>query len=77
MNITKRIDLLGGMQGKLFMQITNLFNNKHLRLFSGDDLIQYMEEDQKPVHATTKEPLVWNWYSNLPREIYFGLAVEF
>jgi len=77
MNITKRIDLLGGMQGKLFMQITNLFNNKHLRLFSGDDLIQYTEEGQKPVHKTTKEPLVWNWYTNLPREIYFGMAVEF
>ena len=63
---------------KRLIQIKNLLNNKHLRLPSEeDDKTRYFEEGLMPVHDVTREPLVWNWYSNRPREIYVGIGVEF
>jgi len=62
---------------KMFVQITNLFNGKHLRLFSGSDLDNYMANGTLPFQSTTKEPTDWNWYTNDPRQIYVGTTIEF
>lgn len=77
MSISKNIRFSELLNLKLFIQITNLFNDQHLRLFSGTDLDNYMIDGSRPVQATTKEPTVWNWYTNLPRQIYFGTTLEF
>jgi hypothetical protein len=78
MNVTKRIGLFNGMNIKFSMQIRNLFNQKDLRLpASGDDRNKYFEEGILPVQELTKEPLMWSWYYNNPREIYFGCSLEF
>ncbi len=77
MNIAKTIGLLSGISVKFSMQITNLLNQKHLRLPGGGDRIIYFEEDLLPVHNTTREPTEWSWYSNRPRQIFAGLVLEF
>jgi hypothetical protein len=59
------------------MQVTNLFNAQHLRLFSGTTLDNYLTSGQKPFQATTKEPTEWNWYTNQPRQITFSTTIEF
>jgi len=77
MNISRTIGLFHGMKAKFSANIKNVFNQSHLKRFSGDDLDRYMQEGLKPIQDKTKEPLVWEWYYNLPREIYFGLTFEF
>jgi len=78
MSVIKKIKLLQGMDARLSIQIKNLFNNKHLRLpTGGDNRIRYFQEGLMPVHDITREPLVWSWYTNRPREIYVGVGVEF
>ena len=62
---------------KFFVQVTNLFNNKNLNyLTSATERDQYMSQGILPFQATTREPLEWSWYSDLPRQIYFGTTVE-
>ncbi|MFZ4621277.1 MAG: hypothetical protein ACOYNS_12025, partial [Bacteroidota bacterium] len=79
MNINKSIHLSDGIAVKFFIQITNLFNQKHLVQFAegSTSLNNYMASDILPFQATTKEPTEWNWYTNNPRQIYFGTTVEF
>jgi hypothetical protein len=78
MSVSKAIPLYGSMRAKLTMQIRNLLNTKHLRLPSGeDDRIEYFESDILPYHNTTRQPLIWDWYTNRPREIYFGMIFDF
>jgi hypothetical protein len=59
------------------VQITNLFNSKDMRLFTGTDLDQYMASGSMPYQAVTKEPTEWNWYTNDPQQFYFGTTIEF
>ena len=77
LNLTRTVRILGNLSMKLFVQVTNLFNSKHLRLFTGTDLDHYMTDGTLPFQATTKEPTEWNWYTNDPRQIYFGTTIEF
>jgi hypothetical protein len=78
MNVSKKIWLYSGITAKFSLRIRNLFNQKHLRLPSGEDArIEYFENGILPYHPTTKEPLIWDWYSNQPREIIFGMTLEF
>jgi hypothetical protein len=77
LNLTKNILLQNGTKIKFFVQISNLFNNKWLRLFSGNELDLYKTTGEMPYQSTTKEPTEWNWYTNNPRQIYFGTTVEF
>ncbi len=77
MNLSKKIKLFGTMEAKLFINVINLFNEKQLNLLSGTDMTNYQELGQLPFNNTTKEPMVWDWYINSPREIYFGLQIDF
>jgi len=77
LNISKSIPLRSGAKLKFFVQVTNLFNNQWLRLFTGNDLDMYNTTGEKPYESTTKEPTEWNWYTNNPRQIYFGTTIEF
>ncbi len=77
LNLSRRIRMFGLRAIKISLQVTNLFNQKHLRLFSGTTLDNYLTNGILPFQATTKEPTVWNWYTNLPRQIYFGTTIEF
>jgi len=77
MNVTKTIQLSDNLTMKFFVQVTNLFNDKHLRLFTDSDLDNYMTSGTLPFNKTTKEPTEWNWYTNDPRQIYFGTTIEF
>ncbi len=79
MNISKNIHLADNISFKLFIQVTNLFNEKHLVQFSegSTSLNNYMANNILPFQSTTKEPTEWNWYTNNPRQIYFGTTVEF
>jgi hypothetical protein len=77
LNLSKTIALHNDVKLKLFVQITNLFNNKDLRLFTGTDLDQYMSSGTLPFQAVTKQPTEWNWYTNDPQQFYFGTTVEF
>jgi hypothetical protein len=64
---------------ELSLDVINLFNQNQLRLFGGAEMQQYQEEDKLPQHPTTAEPRGWDWYylQQLPRQIFFGLGVEF
>ena len=81
LNISRNIVIGDRMKLKIFVQVTNLFNAQDLRLFSNaganKDLDNYMLYGTLPYQATTKEPTVWNYYTNLPRQIYFGTTLEF
>lgn len=77
LNLTRNIRLLDNLTLKLFLQVTNLFNSRHLRLFSGTELENYITNGTLPFQSTTKEPTEWNWYTNDPRQIYFGTTIEF
>ena len=77
MNLSKSFDLFNEVTIKFYLQVTNLFNQKHLRRPTGQALTDYMEEGLLPVHPTTREPMVWEWYSNRPRQTNFGVNVEF
>ena len=77
LNLARSIRLRENLSMKFFVQVTNLFNSKHLRLFSGTDLDNYMTNGTLPFQSATKEPTEWNWYTNDPRQIYFGTTIEF
>ena len=77
LNLSRSVRIHGNLAMKFFLQVTNLFNSRHLRLFSGTDLNNYMTDGTLPFQATTKEPTEWNWYTNDPRQIYFGTTIEF
>jgi hypothetical protein len=77
LNINKSVNILENIKLKLFIQVTNLFNQKHLQLFSGTNLTNYMEYGTLPFQSTTREPMEWSWYSNLPRQINIGTTLEF
>ena len=76
LNLSKTVPLASGTMLNVFAQVTNVFNQKHLRLFGGDDLTNYTEEGVLPFHPVTREPEVWNWYVNRPRQAYFGVTLE-
>jgi len=77
MSLMYRINLNKNMKIKLFAQIKNLFNQKHLRLPSGEEnKRRYFEEGKLPEQSLTREPLEWLWYMNTPRQIYYGIAFE-
>ncbi|MCX6137371.1 MAG: TonB-dependent receptor [Ignavibacteriales bacterium] len=77
LNLSKSIPLGNGAKMKLYVQVTNLFDDHWLRLFTGNDLDQYMTLGKLPYQPTTKEPTEWNWYTNNPRQTYFGTTIEF
>jgi outer membrane receptor protein involved in Fe transport len=77
LNVSKNILFDGGVKLKFYIQVTNLFNDQWLRLFSGNDLDMYKTIGEKPYQSTTKEPAEWSWYINNPRQIYLGTVVEF
>ena len=91
MRLSKRFDLPGSMRGEFAMDVHNLFNNKQLRLFTGQDLFNYMENDgQMPVVKATYrqadgspaefvEPDQWLIYRPdlQPREIFFSLSLSY
>jgi len=77
LNLNRMVRFSDDVRLKIFMQVTNLFNQKHLRLFTGNDLINYKEQGILPYQSTTREPAEWSWYSNLPRQINFGTTLEF
>lgn len=91
MRLSKRFGLPGSMRGEFAMDIHNLFNNKQLRLFAGQDLFNYMENDgQMPVVKATYrqtdgspaefvEPDQWLIYRPdlQPREIFFSLSLSY
>ncbi len=77
LNLTRSLRLFGALNMKLFVQVTNLFNQQHLRLFGSSDMRVYQEEGKLPFQATTKEPMEWDWYSNQPRQIILGTTLEF
>ena len=89
--LSKRFGLLGGIRGEFAMDIRNLFNNKILRLFTGQDMFNYMENDgQLPVVKATYrnpdgspaehvEPDQWLVYRPdlQPREMFFSFSLEY
>jgi hypothetical protein len=79
MTLSRRFRLSEGLSMKVFVQVTNLFNEHHLRQYAegSSDLVNSMTSGQLPIQATTKEPTVWNYYTNDPRQIYFGTTIEF
>ncbi len=81
MNVTKTVKVVGNMNANFSILVKNLFNQKHLRLPGGSstsgDRIRYFEEAELPYHEITREPMVWDWYYNNPREIYLSMALEF
>lgn len=78
LNISKSFNLMNDIKFKLFVQVTNLFNNKNLRyITSATSRNLYMQEGILPFQSTTGEPLEWSWYSNLPRQIFIGTTIEY
>jgi hypothetical protein len=77
LSVNRTIRLFGGAKVVAFVQVTNLFNSKHLRLFGTTDMRQYQEQGILPFNSITKEPTEWSWYTNLPRQITFGTTIEF
>ncbi|MDE2726057.1 MAG: hypothetical protein OXI59_22045, partial [Gemmatimonadota bacterium] len=64
--------------------VINLFNQKQLRLPTGNNLQQYHENGRLPfvVYGTgdfrEEEDDVWRWYNQrqMPREVIFGVQVR-
>ena len=77
-NLSKTFEIYKSITCRMSVQVANLFNQKHLRLpASSAALTEYFENGLLPVQSTTREPMVWSWYYNHPREAYFGLTFEF
>jgi outer membrane cobalamin receptor len=79
----KRIGVMSGTTVGLSMDVINLFNQHQLRLPGYDygtatDLNNYMREGKLPV-TSYGEDNVWNWYNirQTPRQVYFGIGLEF
>ena len=84
LKLSKRIKVSQNSTIELRMDMFNVFNQKYLRLpgveyGSEADLETYMEYGTLPKTSQTGEDDVWNWYSidQLPRQIYFGIGIEF
>lgn len=79
LRLAKSLTPIGSSTLTLSTDIINLFNNKQLRLLSGQELVDYEEEGKLPIHPVSLEPNVWNWYMpNLtPRQVYFSVMLEF
>ena len=85
LNINKAFWRNSGLKVKLFVQVTNLFNNRHLRLLSdepdrllnGTQLTTYLTNGMLPFNSFTKEPAEWYWYTNLPMQMNIGMSIEF
>ena len=79
LRISKVVEFIQGLRTEVSINVNNLFNNKQLVLPSGQNLVDYMEEGKLWVHPVTKEDLEWEWYelTLLPRQIFFGISLEF
>ncbi len=78
LSIIKAVSMFEPLLVKFSLQVRNLFNDKHLMLPDGEDAqLEYFESGILPYHNTTREPMVWNWYRNRPREVYLGMVFEF
>lgn len=78
LRVQKAIGVLG-IRTLLSLDVINLFNQKQLRLFGGTEMDNYQLKGIKPFHSTTGEPLEWDWYELdlLPRQVFFGVGLEF
>lgn len=78
LKLTKGFGTPFGVEAEFSVDVRNLFNQRRLRLFSGDDLMRYMEEGLLPRHQDTGEKLTWEIYQYdlMPREIFFGLTMR-
>jgi outer membrane receptor protein involved in Fe transport len=81
LNLNRTLRITRDITMRLFVQVTNLFNQKHLKLLSNSTsdpaLTTYMEEGTLPFNLTTREPAEWSWYTNLPRQVNLGTSIEF
>ena len=88
--LSKHFELLGGMKGEFALDIHNVFNNKILKLFGGQDLFNYIEKGEMPVikasyqtpdgaSAEWVEPNQWTIYRPdlNPRELFFSLSIDY
>ena len=88
--LSKRFELVGGMKGEFAIDIHNVFNNKILKLFGGQDLFNYIEKGEMPVikasyltpdgaSAEWVEPNQWTIYRPdlNPRELFFSLSIDY
>lgn len=77
-SIAKSINLPAQLRAKVGLQVTNLFNQKHLKLPSSEsDRRRYFEEGRLSYNNVTGEPLIYDWYSNAPRMIIGNFQLEF
>ena len=78
------------MQAEFALDVHNVFNNKVLKLFSGQDLFNFMENGDMPVvKASYQTPAgasaewvelnQWTIYRPdlTPRELFFSLSVDY
>ncbi len=79
LRVSKSFDMVNTSRLTLSLDVINLFNNKQLRMLSGQELVDYEEYGKLPVHPVSQEPNVWEWYmpNLLPRQTYFGATVTF
>ena len=90
LTVSRRFNMGFGLKANFKIEVVNLFNNKVYNLFSGQDLVNYMEYGELPkVHynyktkdggtATWSEVNEWGIYSRdlMPREVYFTVNFEF
>ena len=79
LRLSKSIDMAGKADVQFSIDVYNLFNTKRLNFLTGNALETYHEEGKLPVNATTGEESEWDWYhqSQLRRQIFFGLQVNF
>ena len=85
MMVSKGFDnIIPGTRTEINVTVINLFNQKQLRLPSGNNLQQYHEQGRLPfvVYGTgefrEEEDDVWRWYNQrqMPREVIFGVQVR-
>ena len=77
LNLTKSFQIWSDLNGLIGMSVTNLFNQKHLRLPAESNREEYFEYGKLPIDNTTLEPLVWNYYYNRPRMTNFYIELDF
>ena len=79
LRFAKTVPLFSTLRSIWSVEVRNVFNNKQLRLLSGQNLVDYEEYGTLPKVAISGEDDVWSWYyPNLtPRQIYFGVTLEF
>ncbi len=90
LRLSKRFGLAGEMKGEFALDVHNVFNNKILKLFGGQDLFNYIEKGEMPVLKATYltpdgasaewvEPNQWTIYRPdlNPRELFFSLSIDY